>query len=65
MLKLLVSVVLIFSTFLPNSSYSVFLTKAFFTTLLSFLKSTGVVSNLAMSNLSNLFFKMLKSLGTF
>ena len=35
------------------------------TILLSLLKSTGVVSNFPMSNLSTLLFKLLKLLGTF
>ena len=50
--------------FLTNSSYSVFLT-TFFTTLLSLLKSTGVVYNFPISNLSILPFKLLKPLGNF
>ena len=45
-----------------ESSYSVFLATSFFNTLLSLLKSTGVVSNFPMSNLSALLFKLL---GTF
>ena len=42
--------------FLTNSSYSVFLATLFFATLSSLLKSTGVVSNFPMSNLSILIF---------
>ena len=38
---------------------------SYFTTLLSLLKSTGVVSNLPISNLSTLLFKLPKPLGTF
>ena len=51
-------------TFLTNSSYSIFLT-TFFTTSLSLLTSAGVVSNLPISNLSILLFKLLKLLGIF
>ena len=47
-------------TFLTNLLYSVFLTTSFFTTLLSLLKSTRVVSILLKSNLSTLLFKLLK-----
>ena len=39
--------------------------KISFTTLFSLLKSTGVVSDFRISNLSNLLFKLLKPLGTF
>ena len=63
--KLLVSVLLILLTFLTNSLYSVFLTTSFFTTLLSLLKSTEAVFNLPVSNLSTLFFKLVKPLSTF
>ena len=56
---------LILLTFPTNSSYSVFLTTLFLTTLLSLLKLTGVSSNLPISNLSTLFFKLLKPLDTF
>ena len=56
-------------TFLTNSSYSVLLTTylvfLFFTTSRSLLKSTELVSNLQMSNLYTLFFKLLKSFGIF
>ena len=38
---------------------------AVFTTLLSLLKSTGFVSNFAISNLSTLLFKLPKLLGIF
>ena len=41
------------------------LTTLFFTTLLSLLKSTGIVSNFTISNLPTLFFKLLKLVGTF
>ena len=44
--------------------YSSFLTMSFFTTLLSLLKSTGVVFNFPVSNLSTLLFKLLKLVGT-
>ena len=40
--------------------YSVFLTTSFFTTSLSLLKSTGVVSNFLIFSLSILFFKLFK-----
>ena len=40
--------------------YTSFLRTSFFTTLLSLLKSTGVVSNFTISDLSNLPFKLLK-----
>ena len=62
--KLVVSVVLILLTFSTNSS-SVFLTLSFFTLSLSLLKSTEVVSNLPISNVSTLLFKLLKPLGSF
>ena len=39
--------------------YASFLTTSLFTTLLSLLKSTGIVSNFPISNLSALFFKFL------
>ena len=45
--------------------FSLFLTISFFTTLLNLLKSTGVVSNFTISNLSTLLFKLLKLAGTF
>ena len=61
----LVPLVLILLTFLTNSSYLVLLTTSFFPTLLSLLKSTGVVSNLPISYLSTLLFKLLKPLGTY
>ena len=60
----LVSAVLISLTFLTNPSYSVYL-RTYYTTLFTLLKSTGVVSNFAISNLSTLLFKLLKLLGTF
>ena len=50
-------------TCLTNSSYSVYLT-TFFTASLSLLKTTGAVSNLPISNLSTLLFKLLKPVGT-
>ena len=53
------------SIFFILALYSVFLTIPFFTTLLSLLKSTGVVSNFPISNLSSLLFKQLKPLGTY
>ena len=42
-----------------------FLTTSLFVTLLSLLKSTGVVSNFPVCNLSTLVFKLLEPLGTF
>ena len=45
--------------------YSVFLTASFFITSLSLLKSSGVVSNFLISNLSILLCKLLKPLGTY
>ena len=43
--------------------YLFFLT-SFFATLLSLLKSTGVVSNIPISNLSTLLLKIIKLVGT-
>ena len=48
-------------TFLTNSSYKVFLTIPVFTASLRLLKSTGVVSNSSISNLSIFNFKLAKS----
>ena len=48
-------------TFLTNSSYTVFLTTRFFTTLVSLLKSKGVVFNSSISNLSKPDLKPAKS----
>ena len=62
--KLVISGILS-SIFLILALYSVFLTTSFFTTLLSLLKSTGVVSNFTISNLSTLLFELLKLVGTF
>ena len=42
-----------------------FLTTSFFATSLSLLKSTGAGTNLSISNLSTLLFKLLKPLVTF
>ena len=61
--KSLVSVVLISLTFSTYLSYSVILTTSVFTTLLSWLKSTGIVSNFPISNPSNLRFKLVTPLG--
>ena len=47
-------------TFVTNISYSVFLTTSFFTTSLSFLKSTETGVNLSISNLSTLVFELAK-----
>ena len=57
--------VLILVTFFTNSSYSVVLTTSIFTTLLSLIKSTGIVSNLPIHNLSTLLSELLKPLGAF
>ena len=51
--------------FITNSSYTVFLTTSFFTSLLSLLESSGVVYNFPMFNLSTLLFKFHKLFGTF
>ena len=56
--KLVISGILS-STFFILALYTTFLTTSFFTALLSLLKSTGVVSNFAISNLSTLLFKLL------
>ena len=53
------------SMFLTFALYSVCLINSFFTTLLSLLKSAGVVSNFAISNLSTLLFQLLKLVGKF
>ena len=58
--KLLVSIVWIVLNFLTKSSYSAFLRTSFFTTSLRILKSTGVVSNLPISNSSISDFKLAK-----
>ena len=50
--------------FLILALYSVFLTTSVFTTLLSLLKSNGVVFNFTISNLSTLLFKLLTLVGT-
>ena len=54
----LVSMVL---TLVTNLLYSVFLTTSFFAIALNLLKSTGIVSNLPISNLSTSDFKLAKS----
>ena len=46
--------------FLTNSLYSIFLTASFFITLLSLLKSTGVVFIFPITYLTTLLFKLLK-----
>ena len=48
------------SAFSTNLSYSVFLTKSFFTTLLSLAKSLGTGVNLLISNLSTSVFRLAK-----
>ena len=57
--KLLISDILS-SMFFILALYSVFLTTSLFTTLLNLLKSTGTVTNLSISILSTLVFKLLK-----
>ena len=52
------------SIFVILALYSVFLTTSFFTTLLSLLKSSGVVFPFSISNLSILLFKLLQLVGT-
>ena len=61
----LVSIVSISLDFLTNSSYSVFFRTSIFTTALSLLKLTRVISNLSICNLSTLLSKQLKPLNTF
>ena len=55
--KLVISILF---TFVSNLLYTVFLTTSFFTTSLSLLKSTGIVINLSISNLSTSVFKLAK-----
>ena len=57
----LVSVIWKALTFLASLSYSVFLTTSLFTTALSLIKLTGLVSNLSISYLPILSFKFPKS----
>ena len=57
--KLVISGILS-SIFFVFALYSVFLTTSFLTALVSLLKSTGTGSNLSISNLATLFFKLLK-----
>ena len=51
------------SMFFILSLYSVFLTTSFLTALFNLLKSTGTGTNLSISSLSTLFFKLLKFFG--
>ena len=53
------------SSFLINSSYSVFLIALFFASSLGLVKSTGVFSNLPIPGLCTLLFKLLTSVGIF
>ena len=62
--KLLISDILP-SIFLISGFYTSFITMQFFTTSLNLLQSTGRVTNSSTSNLSPLFFKLLKLVGTF
>ena len=54
------SLVSVLFTFAANLSYTAFLTTLFFTTSLNLLKSTGIGTNLSMSNLSTSVFKLAK-----
>ena len=56
------SIVGIALTFLTDSSYTVFLTFSVFTVPLRWLKSTGLVSNLLISNLPISVFMLVKSI---
>ena len=56
--KLVISGILS-SIYLILTLYSVFLTTSCFTILLSLIKSTGVVSNFPISDISTLLFKLL------
>ena len=47
-------------TLATNLSYTVFLTNSFFSRSLNLLKSTGIGTNLSMSNLSTSAFKLAK-----
>ena len=51
------------SIFFVLALYSVFLTTSFLTTFISLLKPTGAGTNLSISNLSTLLFKLLKLFG--
>ena len=62
MAKLVISGILS-SIFFILALYSVFLTTSFLTTLVCLLKSAGTGSNLSMSNLFTLLFKLLKLFG--
>ena len=53
------------SIFLILAFYTSFLTTSFFTTSLNSFKATGTGTNLSTSNLSSLFFKVLKPLSIF
>ena len=53
------------SGILPSLFFILALYSVFLTTLLSLLKSTGVVSNSEISSLSPLLFKLLKLVGTY
>ena len=56
---------ILFSIFFILALYTSFLTKSFFTTSLSLLKSTRAGTDLSVCNLSTLLFKLLKLVGTF
>ena len=53
------------SIFLILAFYTSFLTTSFFTTSLNSFKAAGTGTNLSTSNLSSLFFKVLKPLSLF
>ena len=50
----------ILSTFATNLLYTSYLTTSFFTTSLDLLKSTGIGTNLSISNLSTSVFRLAK-----
>ena len=54
------SLVSILSTYATNLLYTAFLKTSFFTTSLNLLKSTGIGSNLSISNLSASVFRLAK-----
>ena len=56
---------ILFSIFFILALYTSFLTKSFFITSLSLLKSTRAGTDLSVCNLSTLLFKLLKLVGTF
>ena len=65
LIKSSISVLLILLTFSTNLPYSTFLTRPLFTSTFSLLKSTGLVSNLRIYNLSNFLHILPKLFATF